>query len=409
LQDFGGVGDGSTNDLAAIQLADTSGKNPVTLPQGTYNMGSSYRPLTNYLGLGGKITQNGNTVFYKSYLDYGTFPYLYGERTFLPADYTTIPTANYTILSESNQVKLNWVNQAGYQQLNAGVYDGTGPRTQAVQTFNTGNHSGFGDGYLNYCGLFVSQHANSNLNTRWSAQNSGGLWNGQISAGTDKVNLYGAGDIALVDNAKTQVGMFGNVILMYRTGNDDASYSVPRIGSLISSLGSKDIDAPYVASGKFFSGLDLSSGKFSSNAAITLSAFQNIAWEAIPVVTATGKFSTQNVGNTTTGFNGSYLQTTINGVEVLGVRQNFIDQTVPFYPRTDATLDLGFSSLRWNNVFGKNLRPGTGSVIWTSGAGSPEAVVTAVVGSMYTRTDGGAGTTLYVKETGAGNTGWVAK
>ena len=36
-------------------------------------------------------------------------------------------------------------------------------------------------------------------------------------------------------------------------------------------------------------------------------------------------------------------------------------------------------------------------------------VVGAVVGSMYTRKDGGAGTTLYVKESGTGNTGWVAK
>lgn len=44
-----------------------------------------------------------------------------------------------------------------------------------------------------------------------------------------------------------------------------------------------------------------------------------------------------------------------------------------------------------------------------SGSGSPEGVVTAVVGSLYTRTDGGAGTTLYVEESGAGNTGWVAK
>lgn len=44
-----------------------------------------------------------------------------------------------------------------------------------------------------------------------------------------------------------------------------------------------------------------------------------------------------------------------------------------------------------------------------SGVGSPEGVVTAVVGSLYTRTDGGAGTTLYVKEAGTGKTGWVAK
>ena len=42
------------------------------------------------------------------------------------------------------------------------------------------------------------------------------------------------------------------------------------------------------------------------------------------------------------------------------------------------------------------------------GAGSPEGVVTAPVGSKFQRTDGGAGTALYVKETGTGNTGWVA-
>ena len=48
-------------------------------------------------------------------------------------------------------------------------------------------------------------------------------------------------------------------------------------------------------------------------------------------------------------------------------------------------------------------------VIWSSGTGTPEAVVTAPIGSMFTRTDGGAGTTLYVKETGVGNTGWVGK
>ena len=44
-----------------------------------------------------------------------------------------------------------------------------------------------------------------------------------------------------------------------------------------------------------------------------------------------------------------------------------------------------------------------------AGAGSPESVVSAPVGSLWLRTDGGAGTTLWVKESGAGNTGWVGK
>lgn len=51
----------------------------------------------------------------------------------------------------------------------------------------------------------------------------------------------------------------------------------------------------------------------------------------------------------------------------------------------------------------------SGGVLWRTGTGSPEGVVTASVGSMYTDVAGGAGTTLYVKESGSGNTGWVAK
>lgn len=51
----------------------------------------------------------------------------------------------------------------------------------------------------------------------------------------------------------------------------------------------------------------------------------------------------------------------------------------------------------------------SGNVFIIRGTGSPEGVQAASVGSLYMRTDGGANTTLYVKESGTGNTGWVAK
>lgn len=86
-----------------------------------------------------------------------------------------------------------------------------------------------------------------------------------------------------------------------------------------------------------------------------------------------------------------------------------IDATGQTTPGGDNTQILGSASLRWSNVYGVNLCPGAGAAIWTSGSGTPEGAITAPVGSLYTRTDGGAGTTLYVKESGAGNTGWVAK
>lgn len=41
--------------------------------------------------------------------------------------------------------------------------------------------------------------------------------------------------------------------------------------------------------------------------------------------------------------------------------------------------------------------------------GSPEAVIAASPPAIYLDRAGGAGVTLYVKESGAGNTGWVAK
>lgn len=55
----------------------------------------------------------------------------------------------------------------------------------------------------------------------------------------------------------------------------------------------------------------------------------------------------------------------------------------------------------------------TGGVALTplqlSGSGTPEAALTAPVGSTYQNYGGGAGTSFYVKQTGTGNTGWVGK
>ena len=44
-----------------------------------------------------------------------------------------------------------------------------------------------------------------------------------------------------------------------------------------------------------------------------------------------------------------------------------------------------------------------------TGTGTPEAFVTAPIGALYINVSGGAATTLYVKTTGVGNTGWTAK
>jgi len=56
----------------------------------------------------------------------------------------------------------------------------------------------------------------------------------------------------------------------------------------------------------------------------------------------------------------------------------------------------------------------TGTTRWSlgyvlRGSGTPEGAVAAPVGTLYLRTDGGANTSMYSKESGTGTTGWAAK
>lgn len=105
-----------------------------------------------------------------------------------------------------------------------------------------------------------------------------------------------------------------------------------------------------------------------------------------------------NFGTANTGIYGSSSQT-IN-FATSGVSRMTIDSTD------------GIRLLMSVNAFSINM--GTGITTYSTanvrgGANSPEGVITANVGSLFLRTNGGANTTLYVKESGTGNTGWVAK
>lgn len=56
----------------------------------------------------------------------------------------------------------------------------------------------------------------------------------------------------------------------------------------------------------------------------------------------------------------------------------------------------------------QNISGDTEQVRVFSGVGTPESSVAAGVGSLYMRTDGGSDTSVYRKESGSGDTGWVA-
>jgi hypothetical protein len=96
--------------------------------------------------------------------------------------------------------------------------------------------------------------------------------------------------------------------------------------------------------------------------------------------------NTTGNSNTASGYNALYNNTTGNNNTALGKDAEAVS----------ATAD-------------NQIAIRAGATKWYSSAGSPEGAVTAGVGSMYTDNTGSAGTTLYVKESGTGDTGWVAK
>lgn len=84
-----------------------------------------------------------------------------------------------------------------------------------------------------------------------------------------------------------------------------------------------------------------------------------------------------------------------------------------YYALNVATMNAGSSFIiddyEERTVTTRYLGAGKIAVKTLRGSGSPDTVQAAAVGSEYRRLDGGASTTLYIKESGIGNTGWVAK
>ena len=89
----------------------------------------------------------------------------------------------------------------------------------------------------------------------------------------------------------------------------------------------------------------------------------------------------------------------------------------PYYTEMYATAPSSTTQTKSIVVEHNGLRVVSGT-IWLNdaktvgiftGTGSPEGAVTASVGSTFHRTDGGALSSFYVKESGNGNTGWVFK
>jgi hypothetical protein len=104
------------------------------------------------------------------------------------------------------------------------------------------------------------------------------------------------------------------------------------------------------------------------------------------------------------------------GASITLVAGQHVSLTVTYNPKREGTVTGGIyfntgsaAGEEFVHLTGSGT-PGSGTIVWMSGTGSPEGKIAAKVGSVFCRTDGGVKTTMYVKEAGAaGMTGWVAK
>lgn len=150
----------------------------------------------------------------------------------------------------------------------------------------------------------------------------------------------------------------------------------------------------------------------------TVNGGRNVAVGAL-ALTAMNPASAVNSNNTAVGYSAGELVTTGINNTIIGAAagntlttgsNNIIigQASQPSSVTISNETTLGNSSTTNTRIFGALTLASTG-ITWSAGSGSPEGVVTAPPGSFHSNTTGGAGTTLYVKETGTGNTGWVAK
>jgi hypothetical protein len=126
-------------------------------------------------------------------------------------------------------------------------------------------------------------------------------------------------------------------------------------------------------------------------------------------------------GGTKVGFDKALLTAYLNPVDVPdGGDDYFFDSQSVYHKfrsfRTQGGLGFDYGDAgAYRNGIKMTATNATAQILaWNGnviqwGTGSPEGVVSAYVGSLYLRLDGGASTTLYVKQSGTGNTGWAAK
>ena len=409
VKDFGAVGDGVADDTVAIQAAinSTSPFGEVFFPEGTYKISSTIT-LPSSSGLSG-ITLRG--IGWGSVIK-PTSAVSIAIRAL--GDVVFISNLQFDGVSTSSAAALQF--EGGLNNFTVsvtGCYFSTFANGIILLTdcYNISNNNFTNCNVSIWC---ADSAMNATISNNYVLGGSCAVLFGRISIQAEGVRVFsntflctGAGANQITIQAGLEISIFNNIIDQTGVGGRAIFIS----GSTGSSISHIKIRDNWLAGGNTNTGQCLQiaqgSGLNTNNIWVNGNTFTSYdpATIALTINTVSNYWVTNNnlYGTGTLPFSGTpFIVVASNNGNIYG-NQNFYG--TPLTALTNNTFNYPFvvsgsvQATSFNNS----------GLTWTTGAGSPEGNVTAAPGSLYTNGGGGAGTTLFVKESTNGNTGWVAK
>lgn len=298
LKDFGAVGNGTTDDSAAITAAEASSASWIYVPQGTYLTTKAPQQLTKvYWGAGKILLSN-----YATHKTPPVYTYISSEPTARitgrdpaqeftgdfksPLSYQQYvvgsatagqPTTGYRNNPELSQIRAHCYTSAGYNHSTTG----TAGRTSVAQIDLYHVMQGRGDAMNLLVGGYISNPELGRNSKSVSDPAITGLAGGFIAT-TDEVNIV-CMEMQLEDNGKacTGAGVGVNLKRTVDPGANSKSYCWSGF-SARATASTFPIDAGFHLSGNARIGLDLSAADFTADqGAIALASNQKIHFNAV--------------------------------------------------------------------------------------------------------------------------------
>jgi hypothetical protein len=409
VKDFGAIGNGVADDTAAIQAAvnSTSPFGEVFFPEGTYKISSTIT-LPSSSGLSG-ITLRG--IGWGSVIK-PTSAVSIAIRVL--GDVVFISNLQFDGISTSSAAGIQFEGGLNNFAVSVtGCYFSTFANGIILLTdcYNISNNNFTNCNVSIYC---ADSAMNAVISNNYVLGGSTAVWFGRVSIQAEGVRVFGntflctgAGANQITILAGLEISIFNNIIDQTGVGGR-AIYISGSSGSSISHIKIRD---NWLAGGNTIAGqcvqVAQGSGLNTNNIWINGNTFTSYDPNtiALTINTVSNYWVTNNnlYGTGTLPFSGTpFIVVGSNNGNVYG-NQNFYGTSFPALTNNTFNYPFVVSGSVQATSFNNS------GLTWTTGSGSPEGVVTAAVGSLYSNGGGSTSTTLYVKTNGSGNTGWTAK